>query len=108
MNRQEEKTGNKRIRRAAALSYDGKIDLAPRVVATGGGDIAERIIAKAREAGVPVQEDAELIEHLCRVELGSPIPPELYEAVAAVLAFVMSLEADLSLDQSLLCPNNKI
>ncbi|MGI6552272.1 MAG: flagellar biosynthesis [Clostridia bacterium] len=96
MDRQEEKTGRKRVRKAAALSYDVKTDPAPRLVAVGGGEIAEKIIAKAREAGVPVQEDAELIEHLCRVELGSPIPPELYEAVAAVLVFVMSLEADLA------------
>jgi flagellar biosynthesis protein len=77
------------IRTAVALAYDG--DSAPRVVASGGGDVADRILAVAREHGVPLQEDAELARLLARVELGTEIPRELYLAVAKVLAFAWAI-----------------
>jgi flagellar biosynthesis protein len=71
---------------AVALHYGGQG--APRVVAKGGGDIAEQIIALARKHNVPLQEDnAPLTAALARIELGSEIPRELYIAVAQVLAF---------------------
>ena len=70
---------------AVALSYDGAG--APRVVAKGAGDIAEQILATAREHGVPLQPDAELARLLAQLELGEEIPRALYVAVAQVLAF---------------------
>ncbi len=76
----------RRRRRAVALRYDGHG--APRVTAAGGGALAERIVAAAREHGVPLHEDAALAEALAAVPLGEEIPPELYVAVAEVLAFV--------------------
>ncbi|NLC76337.1 MAG: hypothetical protein GX750_01775 [Clostridia bacterium] len=80
-------------RQAVALSYnEERGDTVPRVVAVGKGVIAEKIIATAREAGVPIQEDAELVAGLCQIELGRPVPPELYEAVARLLAFVLFLD----------------
>lgn len=70
---------------AVALRYDGKN--APRLTAKGHGDLAEAILAKAREHGIPMQENPELCRLLARLELNESIPRELYVAVAEVLAF---------------------
>jgi flagellar biosynthesis protein len=74
---------------AVALHYSGSG--APRVVAKGGGGLAERIIETAREHNVPLQEDAALVAALSRLDLGREIPRELYVAVAHVLAFAWSV-----------------
>lgn len=76
---------------AVALHYSGGGAGAPRVVAKGGGQLAERIIETAREHNVPLQEDAALAAALSRLELGREIPRELYVAVAHVLAFAWSV-----------------
>jgi flagellar biosynthesis protein len=76
-------------KRAAALRYDGRD--APRVVATGRGLVAERILEAAREAGVPLREDPVLMEALATLELEQEIPPELYRAVAEALAWAYRL-----------------
>jgi len=73
--------------KAVALSYE-KERGAPVVVATGQGAIAEKILQKAREAGVEVVADPDLVELLAGIPLGTEIPPELYQAVAEILAFV--------------------
>jgi flagellar biosynthesis protein len=78
-----------RRKRAAALRYDGRD--APRVVATGGGLVADRILVAAREAGVPLREDPVLMEALATLELDHDIPPELYRAVAEALAWAYRL-----------------
>ena len=74
---------------AVALHYNG--NGAPRVVAKGGGQIAERIVETAREHNVPLQEDAALASALARLDLGREIPRELYVAVAHVLAFAWAV-----------------
>jgi len=74
-------------KKAAALKYQRKKG-APRVVAKGEGRLAERIVELAKEAGVPVLEDRGLVEFLMEVEVGEEIPPELYRAVAKVLAYI--------------------
>ena len=84
----EEGERRKNRRLAAALKYKPE-EGAPRVVASGKGIVAEDIIARAKEAGLPLQEDPALAAVLCRLELGQEIPPELYEAVARVLAFLI-------------------
>lgn len=86
-----EKEKNEKARQAIALSYDPEED-APRVVASGKGDVAERIIEKAKESAVPVHEDARLAETLSRLEIGQAIPPELYEVVAEILVFVDAMD----------------
>lgn len=89
------------IKQVVALSYDEeKGDTVPKVVAIGRGTIAEKIIAKAKEAGVPLQQDPELVTSLCQIELGKPIPPELYEAVARLLAFVLFLDGEMAARES--------
>ncbi|MCR4892961.1 MAG: EscU/YscU/HrcU family type III secretion system export apparatus switch protein [Lachnospiraceae bacterium] len=77
----------KKIKTAVAIAYDPK-DVAPTVVASGKGKVAERIIEKAKESDVPVHEDSKLAKTLSSLEIGDAIPPELYEVVAEVLVFV--------------------
>ena len=76
---------------AVALAYSGASS-APRVVAKGHGLIAETIIERAREAGVFVHESPELVGLLMQVDLDRQIPPQLYVAVAEVLAWVYRLD----------------
>lgn len=82
-------------RSAIALSYKEGAS-APRVVAKGYGATAERIIDRAREAGVFVHDSPELVSLLMQVDLDQQIPPELYRAVAEILAFVYYLEKQAS------------
>jgi flagellar biosynthesis protein len=82
-------------KKAAALRYDRAKDSAPRVVAKGRGHVADAIIAVAREQGVPLHEDPNLVETLSALDLESEIPPELYRAVAEVLAFIYRLNGKL-------------
>ena len=76
------------VNKAVAIVYDEKEAAAPKVVASGKGVIAEKIIATAKEAGVHIQEDANLVEILAKVPMGEEIPMELYQTVAEILAFV--------------------
>jgi flagellar biosynthesis protein len=81
------------VSRAAALRYDPESGGAPTVVAAGSGELAERIIALAREHGVPVREDARLAQALARLELEAQVPPELWDAVAQALVWAYRLSA---------------
>lgn len=78
-------------RKAVALQYKHGVDAAPRVTAKGKGEVAERIIALAREHGVAIEGNASLAEALSHVEVDQQIPPELYRAVAEVIGFVLKL-----------------
>jgi flagellar biosynthesis protein len=77
---------------AAALSYEPG-QTAPRVVASGRGLLAERIIAAAREAGVPVRSDPALARALAALDLGEEVPEAMYRAVAETLAWAYKLDA---------------
>lgn len=79
---------------SVALRYDGSS--APTVVATGQGEVADQIRAKAEASGVPVVEDPRLAVLLSQVPLGDEIPPALYRAVAEVLVFIMRTELALT------------
>ena len=79
------------IKKAAALSYK-KGDAAPIITALGKGKIAERIISTAQKNNIPLFKDDALIDTLLNFELGSEIPPELYEIVAEILAFICHLD----------------
>lgn len=76
---------------AVALSY-GQNQGAPRVVAKGRGLIAQAIIERARQNGVYVHESEDLVGLLMKVELDQEIPPQLYLAVAELLAWLYRLE----------------
>lgn len=81
-----------RARRAVALAYDNARDTAPRVVASGYGEIAERIIEAARENGIFVHDSPELVSLLMNLDLDDVIPQELYIVVAELLVWVSELE----------------
>jgi flagellar biosynthesis protein len=76
-------------RRAAAVRYDGRG--APSLVAKGRGHVADAILAAARTSGIPIREDAVLAQALGSLEIGTEIPPELYEAVARSLVWAYRL-----------------
>lgn len=78
-------------KQAIALSYDPAED-APKVIASGRGLLAERIIENANEYDVPVHRDDKLADTLSRLEIGDMIPPELYEVVAEILVFVDAMD----------------
>lgn len=79
-----------RGRRAAAVRYEG--GEAPRVVASGSGHVADRILELAREHGIPVREDPALAEALAALELDVDVPAELYRAVAEALVWAYRLQ----------------
>ncbi|HUC90993.1 MAG TPA: EscU/YscU/HrcU family type III secretion system export apparatus switch protein [Paenibacillus sp.] len=76
------------VKKAVALKYEPETRTAPAVVAKGSGRIAESILERAREHGIPVQEDASLVEVLSKLDIDQEIPPELYALVAEILSFV--------------------
>ncbi len=78
-------------KQAIALEYNPSED-APKVIASGQGALAERIIEKAKEANVPLHRDDKLADTLSRLEIGEMIPPELYEVVAEILVFVDAMD----------------
>ncbi|MBO4902767.1 MAG: EscU/YscU/HrcU family type III secretion system export apparatus switch protein [Lachnospiraceae bacterium] len=78
-------------KQAIALEYDPN-DVAPKIIATGRGKIAEKIIEAAQEADVPVHQDDKLADTLSKLDIGDFIPPELYEVVAEILVFVDQME----------------
>ena len=77
-------------RQAIALSYDRQN--APTLTAKGDDELAEAILAVAREYEVPIYENAELVKMLARLELGDSIPEELYRTIAVIIAFAWRLQ----------------
>lgn len=82
--REEKKT-------AVALEYEPG-DKAPKVIATGKGVLAEKIIDVAKEADVPIHKDEKLARSLSILDIGEYIPPELYSIVAEILVFVDGMD----------------
>ncbi len=76
---------------AVALAYEPG-DTAPKILATGKGEVAERIIETAKENDVPFYRDDKLAATLSKLEIGDAIPPELYEVVAEILVFVDDMD----------------
>jgi flagellar biosynthesis protein len=81
--------------KAVALKYDRTKDRSPKVVAKGKDLLAEKIIAVAKEHDIPLYEDKNLVQVLDALDIDMDIPPELYRAVAEVLAFIYRLNGKL-------------
>ena len=94
MDKKQGKKYKKEIREAAALKYLPEKDGAPKVVALGKGDAAQKIVEAARENNVAVYEDPELAHVLNKMQLWDEIPPELYQVVAEILVFVSNIDRD--------------
>jgi flagellar biosynthesis protein len=78
-------------KKAVALKYRPGKDRAPKVAAKGKGLVADKIIEIAREHGIPVKDDADLVEVLAKLDIEQEIPAEVYVVVAELLAFVYSV-----------------
>lgn len=78
---------------AVALAYEAA-EGAPRVVAKGRGTLARTIVERAKEAGIFVHESPDLVAMLMQVDLDARIPPQLYVAIAELLAWVYRIERD--------------
>lgn len=89
---QDKDKNRKGIRHAAALQYSPETDAAPKVVATGKGIVAEKMIEKAKEADIPVYQNTELAQTLSALGIGDQIPPEVYDVVAEILIFIGSVD----------------
>lgn len=81
----------RKIKQAVALEYD-PTEYAPKVLATGQGLLADKIIGKAQEEDIPIHKDEQLAKTLSKLEVGEMIPPELYEVVAEILVFVDAMD----------------
>ncbi|MFD2612983.1 EscU/YscU/HrcU family type III secretion system export apparatus switch protein [Paenibacillus gansuensis] len=89
----------KSLAKAVALKYMPGTQQAPTVTAKGSGRVAEAILEKAKEHGVPIQEDASLVEVLSKIEVDQQIPPELYQLVAEILSYVYRSDQKVSVFQ---------
>ncbi len=81
---------DKPYKTATALQYEGK--KAPTVTAKGHGELAEEMIALAKEHGVLIHQDDELSKLLSQLQLGEEIPPQLYIVIAELIAFSYVLQ----------------
>lgn len=77
---------------AVALGFESG-DEAPKILATGKGHLAEKIIEEAKTSNVPIHRDAKLAETLSKLEFGDYIPEELYEVVVEVLMYVNKVDS---------------
>ena len=80
-------------KKAVALNYDG--EAAPKILASGTGIIADKILEKAEDNDVPVVYNKELTDLLCNVDVGDSIPTEVYDAVAHIIAYITELDSSL-------------
>ncbi len=77
--------------KAVALKYNAEQDMAPVVIASGYGHIAEKIIDVAECRGIPVYRDDSAASLLCMLDVGKTIPPELYQIVAAIYCQILAV-----------------
>ena len=87
----ERKRKEEKVKTAVALAYEAG-DVAPKILATGKGELAERIIEKGKAGNVPLYKDNKLANTLSKLEIGDTIPPELYDVVADILVFVDDMD----------------
>ncbi|MCB2183523.1 MAG: EscU/YscU/HrcU family type III secretion system export apparatus switch protein [Desulfobulbaceae bacterium] len=74
--------------KAVALRYDQEKDSSPKLIGKGAGHLAEKLLELAHEHGIPIHQDADLVEILSKLEINDEIPESTYFVVAEILAFV--------------------
>lgn len=85
-------SNKEKIKKTVALKYDQSLDNAPKIVASGQGNLAEKILKKAREENIPIKEDKDIVQVLAELNVGDEIPEELYVVIAEILSFFYDLE----------------
>ena len=83
---------NIKDKQAVALKYDADQDTAPRVIAKGKGHVAEHILEAAQKSSIPVYQNKTLVNMLMALDIDREIPPELYKAIAEVMAYVYKMD----------------
>ena len=78
--------------KAVALKYKAYEDNAPKVVAKGKGEIAQKIITKAKEFNISIFQNETLVNMLLNIEIGEEVPPKMYNAMVEVFAWLYRLE----------------
>ena len=81
---------------ATAIGYQPDVDIAPVVLASGRGKIAEQILEIARANQIPIHENELLAETLSQININDVIPPELYQVVAQIFAFIYRVQKEYS------------
>ncbi|MGL5973042.1 MAG: EscU/YscU/HrcU family type III secretion system export apparatus switch protein [Oscillospiraceae bacterium] len=81
--------------KAVALKYNSEEDIAPIVVASGYGSVAEKIVNIAEKTGIPVYKDETTASLLCMLEVGQSIPEDLYQVVAMVYKSIIDISAEI-------------
>ena len=76
------------------LGYNKERDNAPKILASGKGELANNIIQAAKEHNIPIKEDKDLVEILSKIDINQEIPPNLYKAVAEVFSFLYRTTKD--------------
>jgi len=89
-----ENKNDKKVSKAAALHYDMEDGGAPKIVASGSGETADKIIETAKKNNVPVLKDDALAQVLTKLTIGDEIPSELYNVVAEIFLFIFSMDKD--------------
>jgi flagellar biosynthesis protein len=82
---------NPKQRKAVALAYE-KSAIAPRVIGQGEGYLAQAILDKAKELGIPTRVEPDLVEFLMQLRINDFVPPQLYAAVAEVIAWAHQID----------------
>lgn len=77
--------------KAVALKYDQSSG-APHVIASGMGYVAERMVEVAEDNGIPIYEDNSLATMLSQLQLGQPVPPELYQAIVQIYVYFLKFD----------------
>ncbi len=86
--------------KAVALKYNPQSDMAPIIVASGYGYVAEKIIDIADQSGIPIYRDDTTANMLAMLEIGSNVPPELFELIAAIYVDLMKLADEIKASAS--------
>lgn len=87
---QDDKTN----KQAVAIQYDMEKDVAPKIIASGKGVVAENILKVGEENEITLHHDERLVKELIQFKVGTEIPPELYEIVAQILVFVEAVDKE--------------
>ena len=82
------------IKSAVSIQYKAKTDKAPKVTAKGKGLMGEKIVALAKEHGIPIKEDPDLVQILSQVDIDKEIPPAMYQVLAELLAFIYRINQE--------------
>jgi flagellar biosynthesis protein len=88
------KNQKQKTQTAVALGYDGKLDSAPRILATGHGVLANKILEIAHQENIPIHQDKDLVRILSLLEQNSLIPVEAYVAVAKILGHIYKFKKE--------------